>query len=202
MTAPLVVMGLDISRYRSGWAVGCSAWSAPKWGTHEPTARGEWKKAMGAELSEWRAFLAAKIEAHGIGYLALETLTVPPAEFSYEGHVPMAQMHGVAAELASDLKIRCGEVAISTWRKHWLGVGFAPKSVAHDGRTAWLKQAAIKQCLTRDWYVQHHDEAEALGIMDYALTCLDNDYQHRHGPAARRIGLKADQAAFRGETHL
>jgi len=40
---------------------------------------------------------------------------------------------------------------------------------------------------------------EALGIMDFALACLDADYGHRVGPMVRRAELKADIARFRGE---
>ena len=91
-------------------------------------------------------------------------------------------------------------VAIQSWRSHFLGVAQAPKGMAKgDVRTNWLKDAAIKKCMERGWLVQYHDEAEALGIMDFALACLDAGYDQKIGPYVRRAELKAEVARFRGE---
>lgn len=200
MTKPIVVMALDISRYRTGYAIGSMSMPAPKFNTWEPLNKGLWKKIMGDHLLEWELWLEARIAEFNVDYLAMESLTVPPKEFNYEGHVPMAQMHGVAVKTAKKLNIRCGEVAISTWRLHWIGAGFAPKDTPHADRTPWLKKASVAAALKRNWYVEYDDEAEALGVMDYALTCLDNDYAHRWGPDERRKEQRADRAAYFGDS--
>ena len=57
----------------------------------------------------------------------------------------------------------------------------------------------MKRAAERGWLAQFHDEAEALGIMDFALSCLDADYDHKVGPMVRRAELNADIARFRGD---
>jgi hypothetical protein len=108
-------------------------------------------------------------------------------------------MQGIALELAHARGIRAAGVAIASWRAHWIGQGVAPKHLASKDRTPWLKDMAMKRAAERGWLTQFHDEAEALGIMDFALACLDADYGHRVGPMVRRAELKADIARFRGE---
>lgn len=193
----LVVFALDLSKRRTGWAIGWPDMPRPMWGVYETA---EWDKVEGKRLTQWRRFLSDKIEQHSVTYVAMERLIIPPKEFNYDSHIPMAQLHGQVVQLCDELGIRCGAVAISTWRSHWLGQGTAPKHLASKDRTPWLKDAALKQALKRNWYCQYHDEAEALGIMDYALFCLDPDYEHKVGPLVRRAELKAEIAAFRGES--
>lgn len=192
----LVVLALDISKRRTGWATGSSGMSRPYWGVYET---GEWDKVEGKRLTQWRKFLISKFEEHAITYVALERLIIPPKEFNYDSHIPMSQMHGTVIQVCDEMGIRCGSVAISSWRQNFLGSGTAPKHLASKDRTPWLKDAAMKQAASRGWLCQYHDEAEALGIMDFALACLDPDYEHKTGPQVRRAELKAEIAAFRGE---
>jgi len=198
MTQPLVVLALDIAKNRTGWAVGSTSWPRPHWGVFELS--GEWERNQGKRLKAWRDFLARQIDNHHVTYLAMERLYVDLKAFDFNGTVPMAQMHGAAMLLAEDKGIRCGAVSIQSWRSHFLGTATAPKHLAASQRTKVWKDLAIKRAVERNWYCQLHDEAEALGIMDYALACLDPDYEHKTGPASRRAELKAEIAAFRGES--
>lgn len=192
----LVVLALDLAKRRTGWAVGSPDMKRPMWGVYETQ---EWDRQQGKRLHEWRQFLQRKITEHGVTYIAFEHLIIPPKEFNHESHVPMAQMHGIALEVAEELKLRTGSVTVQAWRKAFLGSAVAPKHLASKDRTPWLKDAAMKQAASRGWLPQYHDEAEALGIMDFALSCLSASYDHKTGPAVRRAELKAEIAAFRGE---
>lgn len=193
----LTVLALDIAKHRTGWAVGSPDMERPYWGTYE--LAGDWEKHEGLRLHQWRTFLESKIAAHHVTYVAMERPFIDMRDFDYNGTVPIIQMWGIVLELAQSLKLRHGAVPIGSWRAHFLGTAKAPAGLAKAQRTTALKDMAVKQALNRGWLCQFHDEAEALGIMDFALACLDPDYEHKTGPQVRRAELKAEIAAFRGE---
>ena len=191
------VLALDIALRRTGWAVGWPGMSRPFWGVHDTV--GDWDGREGERLTAWRRFLEARLDEHAVTCIAMELPFIDNRAFSFNGTVAMLQMQGIALELAHARGIRAAGVAIASWRAHWIGHGVAPKHLARKERTPWLKDVAMKRAAERCWLTQFHDEAEALGIMDFALACLDADYGHRVGPMVRRAELKADIARFRGE---
>lgn len=198
MSAPLVVLALDIALRRTGWAVGSPGMNRPFWGIHENA--GDWQGHEGARLHAWRRFLEARFDEHRVTCIAMELPFIDGKAFNFSGTQAVLQMQGIALELAHGRGIRACGVAIPSWRSHWLGHGVAPKHLAKKERTPWLKDQAMRRAADRGWLAQHHDEAEALGIMDYALACLDPDYDHKVGPAVRRTELRAEVARFRGES--
>jgi len=193
----LVVLALDIAKHRTGWAVGFPGMPRPSWGVYE--LAGDWDRHEGLRLNQWRRFLESKIDAHGVTYIAMERPFIDMKSFDYNGTAPILQMHGIVLELAHARGARAGAVSIASWRSHFLGTAKAPAGLAAAQRTSALKDMAMRQCASRGWLPQYHDEAEALGIMDFALACLDADYDHTTGPAVRRAELKAEVAQFRGD---
>lgn len=192
------VLALDIALRRTGWAVGSTDMTRPFWGVHEMV--GDWAGQEGLRLNAWRQFLEARIDDHSVTCIAMELPFIDGKAFNFNGTVAVLQMQGIALQLAHARGIRAAGVAIPSWRAHWLGQAIAPKHLAQKERTPWLKEQAMRRAADRGWYVQHHDEAEALGIMDFALACLDADYDHKVGPAVRRTELRAEVARFRGES--
>lgn len=193
----LVVLALDIAKHRTGWAVGRPGMNRPYWGVYE--LGGDWDRHEGQRLHQWRSFLARKIEEHAVTYLAMERPFIDLKAFDWNATAPILQMFGIALELAHERQIRAGAVAIASWRSHFLGTAKAPPGLASAQRTSALKDMAVRRCLQRGWLCEFHDEAEALGIMDFALACLDADYEHKTGPDTRRAELKAEVAHYRGE---
>lgn len=197
-TERLVVLALDIAKWRTGWAVGYPGMNRPSWGVYQ--LAGDWDRHEGQRLHQWRNFLERKIDEHQIAYIAVERPFIDMKNFDYNGTCPILQMHGIVLELTHARGIRCGAVSIQSWRSHFLGTSQAPKGLASHQRTAALKDMAMRQCAQRGWLPEFHDEAEALGIMDFALACLDADYEHKTGPIVRRTELKASIASYRGES--
>ncbi len=194
----LVVLALDIAKHRTGWAVGSPGMQRPYWGHY--SLAGDWDRHEGLRLHQWRTFLKTMIDRHGVTYIAMERPFIDLKSFDYNGTAPILQMHGIVLELAQARGIRAGAVSIASWRSHFLGTSKAPAGLASHQRTNALKDMAMRQCASRGWLPQYHDEAEALGIMDFALACLDPDYDHKTGPTVRRAELKAEVASFRGES--
>lgn len=58
------------------------------------------------------------------------------------------------------------EVNMSTWRRHFLG------KMPRATRTAELKDMAMRRCRQLGFRPEKHDEAEAIGILDYACASL------------------------------
>ncbi len=191
------VLALDIALRRTGWAIGWPDMSRPFWGVHDTV--GDWDGHEGERLTAWRRFLEARLDEHAVTCIAMELPFIDGRAFSFNGTVAVLQMQGIALELAHARGIRAAGVAIASWRAHWIGQGVAPKHLASKDRTPWLKDMAMKRAAERGWLTRFHDEAEALGIMDFALACLDAGYDHKVGPMVRRAELKADIARFRGE---
>ena len=197
MNSP-VVLALDIALRRTGWAVGWLGMQRPFWGVHETV--GDWDGREGEHLHAWRRFLEARFDEHAVTCIAMELPFIDGKAFNFSGTQAVLQMQGIALELAHARGIKAFGVAIASWRSHWIGRGIAPKHLEQKERTPWLKDQAMKRAADRGWLALHHDEAEALGIMDCALACLDAGYDHRVGPLVRRAELKSDIARFRGET--
>ena len=57
-------------------------------------------------------------------------------------------------------------------RAGFWGPPFAPKHSAAPNAPNWFKDEAWSACMQRGWLTSVHDEAEAPGIMDFALYCL------------------------------
>lgn len=192
-----IVLALDIALRRTGWAVGWPGMSRPFWGVHDTV--GDWDGREGERLHAWRRFLEARLDEHAVTCIAMELPFIDGRAFSLNGTAAVLQMQGIALELAHARGIHAAGVAIASWRAHWIGHGVAPKHLARKERTPWLKDMAMKHAAERGWLTRFHDEAEALGIMDFALSCLDAGYDHKVGPMIRRAELNADIARFRGE---
>jgi hypothetical protein len=192
-----IVLALDIALRRTGWAVGSSGMQRPFWGVHDTA--GDWDGREGECLHAWRRFLEARLNEHAVTCIAMELPFIDARALSFNGTAAVLQMQGMALELAHARGIRAAGVAIASWRAHWIGRGVAPKHLARKERTPWLKDVAMKRAAERGWLTRFHDEAEALGIMDFALSCLDAGYDIKVGPMVRRAELKADIARFRGE---
>jgi hypothetical protein len=59
--------------------------------------------------------------------------------------------------------IRCRQVGQGAWRRFFVGKGAGEK-------TATFKTWAIERCRQLGWSVRTHDEADALGILAYAIN--------------------------------
>ena len=80
------------------------------------------------------------------------------------------KMMGVIELTCEDHGILCVEATASQWRKHFIGFAQAPRKLPKQQRRDWLKKRAIAACKARGWPVETDDEADAIGLLDYALA--------------------------------
>lgn len=162
------VLALDLSKASTGFAA---------WGEGDAhLASGAWQ--LGSEYTS-RGMVFAKLherltELHMLG--AIEAIF-------YEEPIHPAQLQG--ATNAETIKLAAGLAAhaeswgeamgcrtiravnMSTWRRHFLG------RMPRATRTAELKGMAIERCRQLGFSPTSHDQAEAIGILDYACDALE-----------------------------
>jgi hypothetical protein len=162
------IVGLDLSKSSTGWAT---------WAPGEAElASGTWQ--LGSEFTS-RGRVFARLHEN---MMALESLGHVDAWF-YEEPIHPAQLQGQTnadtIKLAAGLAMHVESAAeafgarfiravnMSTWRREFLGK--LPRSM----RTADLKDMAMQRCRQLGFKPLKHDQAEAIGICDYACASLD-----------------------------
>lgn len=162
------IAALDLSKTSTGWAC---------WAPGDAVAAsGVWQ--LGSEFTS-RGRVFANLHQR---MMEIESLGHVDAWF-YEEPIHPAQLQGqtnaetikLAAGLAAHVE-SAGEalgariirpVNMSTWRREFLGK--MPRAV----KTADLKDMAMQRCRQLGFRPQKHDQAEAIGILDYACASLD-----------------------------
>ena len=74
---------------------------------------------------------------------------------------------GIVEKFAFQVGAKAYKVNIAEWRKHFLGKGSGFKARGED-----QKELAIQRCAQYGWHTDVADAAEALGILDFALTMI------------------------------
>lgn len=188
-----VVLAIDLAMRRTGWAVGGADWKRPSWGVYETT---DWCKAnCDRELHLWRGWLEAMHAQHGFDTVSVEEVFVNAdgKSFNFSGTQFQMMASGVLFQWCHERGVGTFEASIDDWRKRFLGLNRKPKDFKKDD--SYWKNLALKVAAQRNWFCQHHDEAEALGILDYTLACLSPAYRQRtlRAPAKQEhdIDIKA-----------
>lgn len=177
------VLALDISMTRTGWALGGPDWGKPLHGVFETA---NWPKRQGYNLKNWRKFLDARAASFEITHLVFEHVFVNAnaKQFQWNGTEAQLMLLGVAVEWAEQRGIAQLKADIDDWRMRFLGLNRKPKD-GTAGSDYW-KTMALRRAAELNIYCEHHDEAEAIGILDFALAALDTAYRRRTDPRYRR----------------
>jgi len=147
----------------TGWAVG------------EPSRRliasGSFPAKMGLYhmVGFWTEKLRTLFEEHEPEFLAIEQPFIGPmnSDITEKLYALYALAHLVAGEHTVGV-MPCN---IGKWRKHFYS-GPTPRPPKGTPSAAWYKQMALDECRRRGWEVGGHDEAEACGILDFAMGTL------------------------------
>lgn len=174
-----VVLALDIAMKRTGWAVGGVDWPRPFWGVFETV---KWcKENCDRELHLWRSWLDDMWEEHHFTHVAVEEVFVNTLgggkAFNFSGTQAQMMLSGVLFQWCHEHGIETFEAGIDGWRARFLGLNRKPKDFRKDDK--YWKTLALKIAAQRNWFCQHHDEAEALGILDFSLAALSKPYRLR-----------------------
>lgn len=190
-------LGLDPSMRRIGWAVGSTDGSRPVWGVLRSPS---WGKDEGDHLnrvSNWLDEQLANYRFEACFYEAVFISTIGGGKGGTDAIRAKIMLEGEILKFAARHKLKVFDVPLQSWRSRFLGATQAPPHYRQKPEMArnWLKQRAIKACAERGWLTDSDDEAEALGILDYGLACLDTAYQGRTDTIFRRREFEADRGA-------
>lgn len=156
-------VALDLSLSSTGWA----SWD----GISDAPSYGHWKLADGMK---WRArgyvrLHKALLEIHAttpIDHLIFEE---PLSQASVKGNSSIETLQtlaGLAAHaesFAAAIKATSRPVNIASWRRHFIG------SMPRGTKSPDLKAMTMKRCRELGFSPVGNDEADALGLLDFAL---------------------------------
>lgn len=158
------VIALDLSKRSTGWACWQEGWEKPRYGSvqlgSEFTSDGQTYVKLHQLLNELRTticrfetlYFEEPLNPQSVGgHTNIDTLRV------LSGLAAHAQSYGHA------VRVRTQAVNITSWRKHFIG------RMPRGTKSKELKDYAIERCQQYGWLPRKTDEADALGILDYAI---------------------------------
>lgn len=154
-------VGLDIAT-----ETGCAIWrdgdTAPRLTTVRlPSDPGE----VGRPMEKLRKFLAnLHTDIEPITHLWFEA-TILPGRTTPQTVYKLCALAGLAEWFAHRVGAHCRQVDQQSWRKHFIGRG--------TGKSEILKAMGIEACRRRGWSPANDHEADAAGVLDYGLACLN-----------------------------
>lgn len=187
------VLALDLAMNRSGYAVGKPDLMEGKpagWGVFTPT---EGKDMEADTMARLRALLAGIHERHNLTHIVYEHIWIDhsPNRHEYFGPEAALQMSGVVLEFGGTHGIHVSKVAVNDWRRLVYGFSKAQPNEGGKLENDYWKKIATAWAAAQNYFVQHHDEAEALAILWWALGQLDHRFAAWADPLFRRNDLHA-----------
>lgn len=157
------ILSLDLSKRSTGWAIWQEGWDMPRYGSvqlgSEYTCDGRTYVKLHQVLSDLR-MTVSKFEA-----IYFEE-PINPAQLTGHTNIDTLRvLSGLAAHTLSfsyALSIRAQAVNITSWRRFFVG------KMPRGTKTKEWKDYAIERCHQYGWKPRTNDEADALGILDYA----------------------------------
>lgn len=162
------VLGLDPSKRAMGWAL---------WAPGEQIASGVWE--LGSELTS-RGTVFARVhekimELHQLGRIEAvfyeDLVNIVPGSPVPTNKDSILLAAGIAAHIESfgeAMGFRIVRaVHQATWRRHFIG------KMPRGTKSVDLKAMAMERCRQLGFRPTKHDQAEAIGILDYACDALN-----------------------------
>ncbi len=166
------LLALDLSKNATGWAVdGIESICPPRLGTWRPP-KGRSIGHCGLAFQNW---LYSSICEWGVDHLVYESPMVGRAPrpgkksivMNEETTIVLVGMAFACEVIAASRSMPTSRVAISTWRKLFLG----------HGRPNDPKELAMECCRRLGWDAPSQDAAEAAGIWVWGKSCYDREFR-------------------------
>lgn len=147
----------------TGWATWKPGMDKPASGAFElPTC----PEDLGRVGFEVHVQLKRLLDAHGFERVYYEA-PIPPSQLPDRIQLhTIAKTYAIATHIESfchAMKLRCRQVGQGAWRKTFVGKGGGETTATFK---AWSRQ----RCEQLGWEVSSHDEADACGILDFAIA--------------------------------
>ncbi len=153
------ILTLDLSTH-IGWAAWPSGHSVA-YGTYDLPQTGPDIGRMLRAYDDWWRHMAA---VHKPTHLCFEAPFVGGPRMNNVTIYKLINLAGHTEYAAQASGVRYFQVAIPKWRKHFFGKG--------GGKRDEMKALAMRECTRRGWRPADDNQADALGMLDYAAHCL------------------------------
>lgn len=164
-------LALDQSLTHTGWAIASPDVKRVRWGTYTAPAivSPAGKEEIQVVMHGIQTFLTGQFK-DGVTHVFIETVYFDAKRDNLAMYAKLTTVRNFIHYLCSleEQCQRCEEIAPKTWRKHFIGV--TNSSELPPGET--LKSRAMDVCSRIGWSVSNEHQAEACGILTYAL-CRD-----------------------------
>lgn len=191
-------IALDISLRRTGWAIGDPDMRKPQTGVLEfPEWSDKTKIDIVTKIYRFLEAMHLEYDFTDIGY---EMPFVSPQHFNLT-LLKVQDAYEAMLWLFVGLHpgIRIIKVPVEAWRERFLNLTPQLKrklaEMKREHRLRLYKKMAGEACADRGWYLEHHDECEACGILDSVLCLRDPAYAGKTDPIFRRAEVKAIRKA-------
>lgn len=158
-------IALDLSKKSTGWACWQDGWDRPQYGSvqlgSEYTTDGRTCIKLHTVLAELRQTIC-KFEAIYFEKPLTQLQRGGNSNASNDIQVKLVGHAESFGEAMSGVRIIQG-IDLASWRRHFIG------SMKRGTKTKDLKDYTIERCQQFGWRPRNSDEADALGILDYAL---------------------------------
>lgn len=157
-------LALDLSIKSTGWAMWSSGESRPAFGTWALAPDQSWRGRAYVRLHR------NLMDLHRVAALDDIVFEEPLSAGAVHGQTSittLAAMAGLAAHVesfAEAIGARHRAVNLSTWRKHFIG------KMPRGTKSVDLKALSMTRCRELGFDPAKHDEAEAIGLLDYQLS--------------------------------
>lgn len=180
-------LALDLSKRSTGWAVWQDGWDMPRYGHwqlgSEYTSDGQTFAKLHSNLADLRKLVRFQ-------FLYFEE-PINPQSLSGNTNIDTLRVLAGLAAHAESYAFAAGlrlvkRVNISTWRRHFVG------KMPRGTKTKQWKDYAIERCRQYGFTPRRDDEADALGLLDYAIDLHGITPPWRDGEVLRRpLGMGA-----------
>lgn len=194
----MIVLGLDQAPRHTGFCHGEAKFGVtPKWGVKDFESYGENEIPL---IRDYRRWLLTLCEFVQPDVIYCEQIIINQRHINLPVTYQQFAVVAAISSIAEHLDIEVYQVDIATWRKRALGKCNKPKW-APTGEDDWLKSAAKKACLDRNWLIENHNAAEAALIWDYGCSHCDPAYRAETKHTIERVLYERENAdrAFSGK---
>lgn len=189
------VLALDQSMTATGWAHYLKGDKVPSGGLFSLPS---WGDDQGPHLDAFCRWLTDLLWDRQVTHVAFEEPASqldhrePFAETMAQWGLPtLIELVAFRAGIPADNRLL---VNISTWRNRFWGRPRAPKELTKSVRRSWLKARSLQACDERGWIIEprNHNIADAHGVLNEALCCIDPRWAANATPLFNRAQLRAE----------
>lgn len=157
------ILALDLSKKNTGWGLWSEGMDKPRYGSWklgtEYTGPGQTQHKLIRNMTDLR-----QLDKFTSLYWEEPLTQMQRMGHSNKGNDIQVKLVGQCEVFAYVCRVRTQEINQTSWRRHFVG------KMPRGTKSKDWKQYAIERCQQYGWRPRGDDEADALGLLDYAIS--------------------------------